>query len=122
MAREGQIDGQPGRSPRAQKTIARLVESAEHLVAAQGVEGASMRQIAIDAGQANKNVVQHYFGSKDELIVAVIKHRVQQMEAARALLAEAAGNSRDVRALLELLYLPMAELMERDERCQYARF
>src|SRR6188472_3740663 len=51
---------------------ARIVEAARDRFLLQGVDGASLRSIAADAG-TNIGMVYYYFKTKDELFLAVIE-------------------------------------------------
>lgn len=51
----------------------RVVEAAWRVVAAEGVQGATMRGIAAEAG-VTTGFVTHYFADKQELLVAVLRH------------------------------------------------
>lgn len=88
-----------------------ILHTAERLIAERGPD-VSLREIAAAAQQRNNSAVHYHFGSRDALIEAVIDARMTVLEARRLeLLAEyeAAGRS-DVRALVELLVLPLADL------------
>lgn len=88
-----------------------ILHTAERLIAERGPD-VSLREIAAAAHQRNNSAVHYHFGSRDALIEAVIEARMTVLEARRLeLLAEyeAAGRS-DVRALVELLVLPLADL------------
>lgn len=90
-----------------------ILHTAERLIAERGPD-VSLREIAAAAQQRNNSAVHYHFGSRDALIEAVIDARMTVLEARRLeLLAEyeAAGRSAgDVRALVELLVLPLADL------------
>ena len=103
----------------------RLLETAERMLAEYGIEGVSLRQIGAATGEGNKSVIQYHFGDKAGLIREIILRRVETFEARRQqLLAEAAaeGSLADIRTLLEILFLPLAEAVDADGRHGYARF
>src|SRR5687767_8229102 len=60
----------PVRNPEAR---VRVVEAAWRVVAAEGVQGATMRAIAAEAG-VTTGFVTHYFEDKQELLIAVLRH------------------------------------------------
>lgn len=102
-----------------------LLDSAERLLAENGIEGASLRQIAAESGQANNSVVQYHFGDKTGLLREIIQRRVAGFEPRRQAMLNAArdqGHLSDVRTLLEILFLPIAELVDGRGRHVYARF
>jgi AcrR family transcriptional regulator len=98
-----------------------LLDTAERLLGEKGIEGASMRQIAAEAGQGNNSVVQYHFGSKAGLMQEIIERRVAGFEPRREELLAAARND-DIQSLLEVLFLPIAELTDGRGRHAYARF
>jgi AcrR family transcriptional regulator len=97
-----------------------LLDTAERLLGEKGIEGASMRQIAAEAGQGNNSVVQYHFGSKAGLMREIIERRVAGFEPRREKLL--AATSGDVQSLLKILFLPIAELTDDRGRHAYARF
>ena len=98
-----------------------LLDTAERLLGEKGIEGASMRQIAAEAGQGNNSVVQYHFGSKAGLMREIIERRVAGFEPRREALL-AATRENDLRSLLKVLFLPIAELVDDQGRHAYARF
>jgi AcrR family transcriptional regulator len=64
-------------------THARILDAAERLFAELGVAGTSVRTIT-DQAQVNVAAVNYHFGSKENLIRAVIARRLAGLEAARA--------------------------------------
>lgn len=102
----------------------RILSAAEKLIAERGMD-VPLRDIAMAAEQRNNSAVQYHFGSRDGLIAAVVESRMPALERRRLeLLAEyeAAGQPDDVRALVDTLFTPMAELSLRGEATHYARF
>lgn len=61
----------------------RILDAAERLFAEHGVAGTSVRAIT-DQAQVNVAAVNYHFGSKENLVRAVIARRVTGLEAARA--------------------------------------
>jgi len=77
------------------ETQTRILDAAEELFMQHGFEGASMRMLTAKAA-VNLAAVNYHFGSKDALIEAVFRRRLDAMNAARIaeldrLEAEAAG-------------------------------
>jgi AcrR family transcriptional regulator len=102
-----------------------LILAGEKLFAEQGVEAASLREIATLAGHGNNNAVRYHFGSKQGLVQAIFRHRVVQMEPVRAkLLArlEEAGLDSDARAIIEVICLPYFTLRGADGTFSYPAF
>ncbi|MFC0589367.1 TetR family transcriptional regulator [Novosphingobium aquiterrae] len=86
-------------------------DAAEHLKAValrlfaqRGIDGVTVRQIAAAAGQKNHAVVGYYFGSKEDLIRAVIvdgARRIDDQRNAWLDAVEAAGGPRSVGEVIE---------------------
>ena len=70
------------------ETQTRILDAAEELFMQHGFEGASMRMLTTKAG-VNLAAVNYHFGSKDALIEAVFRRRLDPMNEAR--LAELDG-------------------------------
>jgi AcrR family transcriptional regulator len=102
----------------------RILDAAERLLGERGLEGASLREILAAAGQANTSAVQYHFGDKEGLIAALIAREVRFEPRRLELLAtiETSGKTADVRELLKVLYLPLAEATDANGRHVYARF
>src|SRR5690349_15836561 len=64
------------------ETRTRILDAAEELFMQHGFEGTSMRMLTSQAG-ANLAAVNYHFGSKDALIEAVFRRRLDPMNAAR---------------------------------------
>ncbi|MET0340285.1 MAG: helix-turn-helix domain-containing protein [Polyangiales bacterium] len=103
----------------------RLIDAAEMLYAQHGIGGASLRQISAAAGTANNYAVQYHFGDMAGLLRAILEKRMPEIERQRAmLLAKAKTTQRlgDLRALNEVLYLPLIEHKSPDGERWFARF
>ena len=77
------------------ETQTRILDAAEELFLLHGFEGASMRMLTARAG-VNLAAINYHFGSKDALIEAVLRRRLDPMNAERIaaldrLEAQAAG-------------------------------
>ena len=85
----------------------------------------STRQIGAAIGSANTNVVAYHFGSKDALIEAVFRHRLEAIDRRRRDLLEAAdasGASASLHGLVRVFALPLFEQVNGAGRHSYARF
>jgi AcrR family transcriptional regulator len=90
---------------RGNDTRARVIASALRLFGQHGFDGASTRDIAMDAG-VNAPSLQYYFASKEGLYLACVERMIERLwlhvsEAtarARELLAERAGNAELIEA------------------------
>lgn len=94
-------------------TKEKLLDAAERLIAEHGYAGASLRQIIAEAG-VNLAAVHYHFGSKEELLDAVITRTAEPVNAARLALldryeTEAKGRPVPVQRILEAFLTPMAK-------------
>lgn len=99
------------------ETRDKLIRAAEELFAAQGVDGAQLRDIVALAGQSNPSAVQYHFGSRAGLLDAVMAGRQRRTEQVlEPLLAEAPD---EPHALLRALVGAEASELrtERGRRC-----
>ena len=97
-----------------------LVEAAERLFATHGIEGASLRQIAAEAGSLNHSAVTYHFGTKDGLVQAIFEHRLPQIIHERRLL-RTRSRADDLRSRLEAQFLPILMLADAPDN-RYATF
>src|SRR5580765_5251639 len=86
------------------ETRTRILDAAEELFMQHGFEGASMRLLTAKAG-VNLAAINYHFGSKDALIEAVFRRRLDPMNAARIaeldrLEAAAGASPPDVEAII----------------------
>jgi AcrR family transcriptional regulator len=112
-----------GKSDRSSETRELLLVTAERLFAEHGVEAVSNRQVSEAAGQSNNFAVGYHFGSKDDLLVAIVRRHSESIERRRTdLLAEITG-SPDLRDWVSCLVRPMTEyLASLGSPTWYARF
>jgi AcrR family transcriptional regulator len=95
-------------------TAEQLLKAAEKLLAERGLGAVSTREIARQAGQKNHSALNYHFGSRESLIDAILDYRMgplndrrsQQLAALRA-----AGREDDLRSLVEVVVLPIAEVL-----------
>jgi AcrR family transcriptional regulator len=71
-------DGDPKPS-----TPDRIKEAAQRLIAEHGVDGVSVREIVIAAGQKNMASLHYYFGTKENLIKELVVDAAKLMEGQR---------------------------------------
>ncbi|QRO01963.1 TetR family transcriptional regulator [Archangium violaceum] len=99
----------PSKSDRGSETRELLLVTAERLFAEHGVEAVSNRQVSEAAGQSNNFAVGYHFGSKEELILAIVRRHSESMERRRTdLLAELTG-SPDLRDWVSCLVRPTTQ-------------
>ncbi|MCX5389725.1 TetR/AcrR family transcriptional regulator [Streptomyces sp. NBC_00094] len=99
------------------ETRDKLIRAAEELFAAQGVDGAQLRDVVALAGQANPSAVQYHFGSRAGLLDAVMAGRQARTREVLAPLLDAAGD--DLKELVAALVTAEASELrtDRGRRC-----
>jgi AcrR family transcriptional regulator len=104
-------------------TAERLLDAAERIFAEQGVEAASVRAITQAAG-ANVAAVSYHFGSKQDLVHALLERRVNEMHAARRPRLDRALAAPHVTArdIATVWVRPLAELAVDGDRRAYLGF
>jgi AcrR family transcriptional regulator len=89
-----------------------MLDVAEQLLSTRGVEGVSLREIRLAAGQRNTSALQFHFGDRDGLLRAIIaRHRPRQLAILKQLNDQmiADGRQDDGRSLLEVVIRPSTD-------------
>lgn len=97
-------------SERGAATRALLLDVAEELFAARGLDSVSLREIAAAAGQRNNSAVRYHFRDKDGLIDALIHDRIGKVEAMRQALIDGVGgdlSSSSAAELIRMMWQPL---------------
>lgn len=111
------------RNTRAGETREAILAAAERLFAEHGVLAVSNRQVGEAAGQGNNFAVGYHFGSKADLVRAIVHKHGERIERARQAMVEQAGDSDDLRTWVACLVRPaVAHLAELGTPTWYARF
>ncbi|MDA3630275.1 TetR/AcrR family transcriptional regulator [Saccharopolyspora oryzae] len=84
-------------STRAAATRELILSAAERLFAEHGVAAVSNRQVSEAAGQGNNTAVGYHFGSKADLVRAIMRKHSGPIEELRGEMVAAVGDSSDVR-------------------------
>ncbi|OGA19220.1 MAG: hypothetical protein A3I63_10620 [Betaproteobacteria bacterium RIFCSPLOWO2_02_FULL_66_14] len=102
------------------ETRTRILDASEELFMQHGFEGASMRLLTAKAG-VNLAAVNYHFGSKDALIEAVFRRRLDPMNAERIValdrLEKSAGGTPLAPAEIIRAFLRTSLAMIEDSRC-----
>jgi AcrR family transcriptional regulator len=98
---------------RSQLTRDRILDAAEHLFAARGFHGCSIRDITGEAG-VDVALANYHFGSKQGLLEAVILRRAQDLNAERlarldAVLAANRGRKPSLEAIIDAFTHPLLD-------------
>ncbi|TDM06607.1 MAG: hypothetical protein C4K60_19060 [Ideonella sp. MAG2] len=102
-----------------------LLLTAQRLFAERGIDAVSLREIAREAGQLNNSALHYHFGSKDELIRAILVRGMQKIDALRKEYIErivAMGRQGEVRAIAEAIVWPLASGLVNEQMSTYNRF
>jgi AcrR family transcriptional regulator len=95
-------------------TKQQIICAAERLFAERGLEGVSMREIGVAAGNSNKSAVQYHFGSKEQLLQAIFEYRLPRLHERRSLLI-AEKQPDDLRGWIECQVRAVLEQSELDD-------
>jgi AcrR family transcriptional regulator len=103
--------GRERRNENGRETQARILAVAEALFAERGIDAVSTRDITQAAG-TNAAAIHYHFGSRSALIVALIERRAGELGPTRdrELDALEAAGAADLRAVVDALVRPTAEL------------
>jgi len=104
----------------ATDTRERLLRSAEYLFARTGID-TPIREIHKHAGQRNASAIQYHFGSKQELLNAVIARGKRPDAEAAAIRADLRARRADPRCLVEAIVRRMAEYLQSDQKRDFVR-
>jgi len=111
------------RTNRVTATRAAILTAAERLFAEHGVFAVSNRQVSEAAGQGNNAAVGYHFGTKADLVRAIIRKHNTQIEELRERMVARTGDSTDVRDWVACLVRPGAEhLAELGSPTWFGRF
>ncbi|WP_443062980.1 TetR/AcrR family transcriptional regulator [Streptomyces sp. NBC_00440] len=111
------------RSQRADGTREAILDVAERMFAEHGVFAVSNRQISEAAGQGNNAAVGYHFGTKTDLLRAIVRRHSEPIDTVRRRMVDATGDSAEVRDWVACLVRPSTEhLAELTHPTWYARF
>jgi AcrR family transcriptional regulator len=103
------VQAKPTRADKVAQTRERILDAAEQLFAEHGLFAVSNRQISEAAGQANNSAVGYHFGTKSELIKAVVSRHVVPMEQIRQQILADMGDEPGVRDWVASAVRPMTD-------------
>jgi AcrR family transcriptional regulator len=95
--------------PVHEDTRDRLLDAAQELFATDGSWTTPLARVVRAAGQRNQSAIHYHFGSREELIYALIERdRARELQERQAHLdrLDAANGERDLRAVVAALVLP----------------
>lgn len=97
------------RAERVNATREQILAAAERLFAEHGVFAVSNRQVSEAAGQGNNAAVGYHFGTKTDLVRAIVRKHVEPIERIRTRMLAEAGDSAEVRHWVACLVRPFTE-------------
>ncbi|MQA93638.1 MAG: TetR family transcriptional regulator [Streptosporangiales bacterium] len=97
------------RPTRGSRTRALIVDVAERLFAERGIAAVSNRQIGEAAGQGNNSAVGYHFGTKADLVRAIVRRHTEAMEHRRAELIAELDDSAELRDWVGCLVRPVTD-------------
>jgi AcrR family transcriptional regulator len=113
----------PTKSDRGSETRELILVTAERLFAEHGVEAVSNRQVSEAAGQSNNSAVSYHFGTKEDLVLAIVRRHYESVERRRTEMLAEITRSPDLRDWLSCLVRPITEhLASLGSPSWYARF
>jgi AcrR family transcriptional regulator len=106
------VQARPTRADKVAQTRERILDAAERLFAEHGLFAVSNRQISEAAGQANNSAVGYHFGTKSELVKAVVNRHVEPIEKRRGELLAELGDDPGVRDWVACSVRPMTDHLD----------
>jgi AcrR family transcriptional regulator len=97
------------RAERVSATRDAILVAAERLFAEHGVFAVSNRQVSEAAGQGNNFAVGYHFGTKADLVRAIVRRHAEPMEHTRRRMLAELGDTPDVRDWIACLVRPSTE-------------
>lgn len=95
-------------------TKARLLDAAEQLIAAHGVDDVTVAEITQAAEQRNAAAVHYHFGGRDGLLDAILERHHGQIDALRFGTLDARVDEWDLRSLVALIVEPLLTRLDDD--------
>ena len=102
-------------------TKERLLDHAEKMFATDGVFAVTNRQITEAAGQKNESALNYHFGTRNDLIITLLRRRSKELDAIRAELLAHLGDRPTTRELVQLLVEVYASCLHTESGCDYLR-
>ncbi|SCW59747.1 transcriptional regulator, TetR family [Sphingobium faniae] len=106
---------------RSELTRRQLCLAAETLVATDGIGTATLRRVAVAAGQKNTAAVSYHFGNVEELLRAIVDMRLRDTEEDRArMIRDSAPTLADLDAFTAWRCMMRPYFLLRDEQAPHA--
>jgi AcrR family transcriptional regulator len=105
----------------ATETREKLLRAAEHLFARHGLD-VPIREIHALAGQKNASAIQYHFGSKEELVQAIIDRHAPTPDDMDAVRADLESRQAEPRSFVEAIVRRLCGYLGSEESRDYIRF
>jgi AcrR family transcriptional regulator len=105
----------------ATETREKLLRAAEHLFARHGLD-VPIREIHAMAGQKNASAIQYHFGSKEELVQAIIERHAPTPEDMVGVRADLESRRDDPRSFVAAIVRRLAAYLATEDSRDYVRF
>lgn len=102
-------------------TKSRLLDEAERLFAERGIYNVTNREITEAAGQKNVSALNYHFGSRGQLLAAMLVDRGAALDAERERLGRALGDEAATAELVEVLVTAYAACLHTEGGRNYVR-
>lgn len=102
-----------------------MLDLAERLYGERGFDAVSLREISSGSGSGNNTAVQYHFGDAAGLICAILSRRMPLVDEERGRLFSAmmcSGQTPNVRALMNTLFMPLINHLDQHGKRVHARF
>ncbi|MFE5117468.1 hypothetical protein ACFQ9D_15980 [Arthrobacter koreensis] len=102
-----------------------MIDAAERIVAERGMPALTFTEVQAAANQLNNSAAKYHFGSRENLLGAVVESRMARVHIRRQEMLdelEQSGRSPSVRQAMEVLVLPLAAETVYREGSRCARF
>lgn len=106
------VTGKTRRDEQVGATREALLEAAERLFAEHGVHAIANRQISEAAHQGNNAAVSYHFGTKVDLVRAILRRHAEAIEVRRLRMMAAVGDSSELRDWVACAVCPVTEHLE----------
>lgn len=117
---------QPKSDAESKDAKAAMIDVAEKLIVERGLDNVSMRDVATVAGQRNNSAVQYHFGSRDGLIMQILRRRLVALDTERQrrlAVIDEMGLGTDLSSLVGVIFGPIVDLLRNNpDANHYARF
>lgn len=91
-------------------TRAKLMDAALRLYAERGVFHVSLAEVVREAGQRNTSAIHYHFGSRDQLLLAILEPQAETLRRRRAELLAKARHAPGPEPVVEAIVRPLVEL------------